>query len=109
MTIKNISISKDFSRVPAGRFYSDGPFSGQRFREEFLLPALKNKDISKVIVNLDNLCGVGSSFWDEAFTQLIIREKIPYQELLDKLEFVCTDDDTLIPLLTSYLKEANNV
>ncbi len=109
MTIKNISVANDFSRVPAGRFYSDGPFSGQKFREEFLLPALKNKDISKVIVNLDGLCGVGSSFWDEAFVQLILKEKISCKELLDKLEFVCTDDDTLIPLLISYLKEAENV
>lgn len=109
MTVKNISIAKDFSKVPAGRFYSDGPFSGQRFREEFLLPSLKNQEISKIIINLDGLCGVGSSFWDEAFVQLILKEKIPYQEITGKLEFICTDDDTLIPLLTSYLKEADNV
>ena len=109
MTIKNISIANDFNKAPAGRYYSDGPYSGEKFRKEFLLTSLKNPDISKVVINLDGLCGVGSSFWDEAFVQLILTDKLSYSEIMNKLEFVCTDDDTLIPLLNFYLKEAKNV
>jgi hypothetical protein len=39
--IMNISIAKDFSDVPSGRYYTDGDWTGQKFRDEFLIPNLK--------------------------------------------------------------------
>lgn len=63
------SIAKEFTRTPAGRYVSDGPFSGQRFREEVLLPALK--DGKQVAVSLDGAVGFGSSFLEEAFGGLV--------------------------------------
>ncbi len=69
MTKIMISISNDFSRTPAGRYHSDGPFSGQKFREEFLIPKLKAG--SEIEVDLDGELGYGSSFLEEAFGGLI--------------------------------------
>ena len=42
MEKKIINIRRDFSRYPAGRYIGDGPYNGQRFREDFLIPALKD-------------------------------------------------------------------
>lgn len=60
-----ISIANDFSRFPAGRYRTDGPYSGQHFRDDLLQPALKKYD--RVIVDLDGTMGFGSSFLEEAF------------------------------------------
>ncbi|RDE04675.1 STAS-like domain-containing protein [Sphingomonas aracearum] len=60
-----IIVAKDFSRAPAGRFISDGPNSGTRFRDDYLVPALNRGD--DVVVQLDGVRAYGSSFLDEAF------------------------------------------
>ena len=39
-----INLGKQFGRYPAGRYLADGPYNGQKFREEFLIPALKGAD-----------------------------------------------------------------
>lgn len=62
--MKRINIGKDFSDTPWGRYHDDGPVSGERFREEFLKPALKEGE--KVCVSIDDAEGYGSSFLDEA-------------------------------------------
>src|SRR5271170_4668971 len=58
---------------PGGRYISDGPFSGEWFRNEILGPAvaaaLESED--KVKVELDGTAGYGSSFLEEAFGGLI--------------------------------------
>jgi len=69
MSQKMIYIATEFSETPAGRYRVDGPFSGQRFREEVLLPALQEND--SVEVNLDGVVGFGSSFLEEAFGGLV--------------------------------------
>lgn len=65
-----ISIASQFSRNPAGRYRSDGPFPGERFRDELLVPALRRDD-EIVIVDLDGTSGYGSSFLEEAFGGLV--------------------------------------
>lgn len=69
MTMTTISVANDFSPVPAGRHREDGPFPGETFRDELLLPALKN--FEDVAVDLDGTEGYGSSFLEEAFGGLI--------------------------------------
>lgn len=63
----------DHAPSPGGRFVSDGPFSGEWFREEMLRPALSAADSQgdRVIVILDGTSGYGSSFLEEAFGGLI--------------------------------------
>lgn len=80
---KMIDIAKDFSPFVAGRYRTDGPWSGQRFLEEQLLPALKTG--AKVCVKLDGTLGLGSSFLEEAFGGLV-RNGYTLETLRDLLE-----------------------
>ena len=42
--MRNIVIAKEFSRTPFGRYTTDSPHSAERFRREFLVPALKGTE-----------------------------------------------------------------
>lgn len=86
MTTTKILVAESFSPSPAGRFYADGPFPGQRFREQLLLPALKQSD--KVIVDMTGTEMPGSSFFDEAFAGLIREHGLKFDLLRDKLELL---------------------
>lgn len=88
MSEKVINIGKCFSAVPAGRLKTDGPNSGERFRDEILVPALKEND--SVVVELSDIEGVGSSFLEEAFGGIIRNHLLSYQELNSKLKITAT-------------------
>ncbi len=66
---KIIRIAQDFSDVPSGRHLADGEFNGERFREEWLVPALEKEDVVDVV--FDDAEGYGSSFLEEAFGGLV--------------------------------------
>jgi hypothetical protein len=88
--MKEIKISTDFSRYPAGRLHPrDGQSTGQRFREEFLVPSLREHP--KVVVNLDGALMYPSSFLDEAFGGLVRSEGLRLAELKKKLEIKATE------------------
>lgn len=69
METMNISIAKDFCETPAGRYDVDGPFSGERFRTDVLLPNLQAGRL--LSINFDGTLGYGSSFLEEAFGGLV--------------------------------------
>lgn len=95
-----IDLAKDFSRAPAGRFISDGPNSGERFRSEYLEPNLKMHE--KVVVFLDGTRGLGSSFLEEAFGGLR-RLGFTYDQLMQKLDLV-SKDSSLVSEIRGYWK-----
>lgn len=99
---KVIDIAKDFSRYPAGRFISDGPFSGERFRNEFLVPALQNNE--KIVVNLDGTRGYGSSFLEEAFGGLV---RLGFdKDTIKRIISINTRDESLTLEIYEYLDNA---
>jgi hypothetical protein len=102
MEPKVINIERDFSRYPAGRFKTDGPYSGERFREEVLIPALKGRE-GKVIVEFDGARGLGSSFLEEAFGGLI-RSGFSTAELRDRLD-MRSKDKSLTEEVLSYIQK----
>lgn len=63
-----IDVGNDFNKAPAGRYLSDGPASGEAFRQKLLIPKIKEFD--RVIVDFDNSAPVGSSFLSESFGRL---------------------------------------
>lgn len=101
-----ITIATDFCRAPAGRYRKNGDFTGEVFRDDILVPALLNPDFAKVYINLDGLDGVGSSFWDEAFGEMIRKGLVSTEVIKNKMELVCTDDVYLIPTIKSIIDEA---
>lgn len=106
MTIltKKISVANDFSKVPAGRFYSDGPASGQAFREDLLVPALQSS--ATVVVNLDNTEGYGSSFLEEVFGGLVRIHNFEISDLQSRLVIESFDDPSLQDEAVLYINQA---
>lgn len=86
MNSKTIVIAKDYSDTPAGRYKTDGNYTGERFRDELLYPALQNNE--KVIVDLDGALGYGSSFLEEAFGGLIREKDMLLSDIRNKLTIV---------------------
>ena len=102
--IRKLSIARDFSKFPAGRYTEDGPESGQVFRETVLVPALENG--GQVCVDLDGTEGYGSSFLEEAFGGLIRKHGFQRSDLGQRLTFVSAEDPSLVIEISQYLDDA---
>jgi hypothetical protein len=100
-----IRVADDFSATPFGRYRADGPESGQVFREEHLLPALSKHE--RVVLDVDGVAGLPSSFWEEAIGGLI-RAGLQADDVRSKLEIETTDSDlkVYVRLGWRYLDEA---
>lgn len=81
-----IVIAKEFSEYPGGRYISDGPNSGERFRLEFLVPALEKYE--QVTIVLDGTKGYPSSFLEEAFGGVVRNSKFSAKELHHKIKII---------------------
>ncbi|CAD85291.1 MULTISPECIES: STAS-like domain-containing protein [Nitrosomonas] len=106
--MKIINIRENFSRYPAGRYRADGPYNGEKFREELLVPALSEAidKGEKVKVELDGVRGYNSSFLEEAFGGLVRSGKFAStRDLSERFEFVSTDK-SLIEEIRGYMEEA---
>lgn len=105
MSMHVISIAKDFSPTPAGRYRSDGPFPGEKFRDDLLLPALK-AGADAVTVELDGTAGFGSSFLEEAFGGLV-RCGIDPATLHKRLK-IQSSHPSYVSRVWSYIDHAND-
>ncbi|WP_065357642.1 STAS-like domain-containing protein [Kluyvera georgiana] len=80
-----IVIARDFSKTPFGRFVSDSPYSAEKFRKDFLVPALKTGD-QEIVIDFNGIAlGVGSSFLEEAFGGLVRKEGLQKSGLRNRL------------------------
>lgn len=104
--VTKVSVAKDFSRFPAGRFTTDGPASGELFRDGVLAPALR--DSGSVVVLLDGTLGYGSSFLEEAFGGLVRVRGFTAVSLRNQLSLVSTDP-TLAKEIWGYIEGAKPV
>ena len=67
-----IYMAEDFSPTPSGRVDNDGQYNGTRFREEYLVPALKN---GSAILHLEGVAPCAASFVEEAFAPLVTKHE----------------------------------
>ncbi|MEX2616395.1 MAG: STAS-like domain-containing protein [Alphaproteobacteria bacterium] len=101
--MKKLKISTDFSDTPGARYETDGPFSGEVFRKDFLLPALEGTE--GVEIDLNDVEGFGSSFLEEAFGGLVRSDGYKADELLRRLKFKSLDA-VYIDQITRYIRNA---
>lgn len=97
-----IGVAGDFSKYPAGRFESDGPFSGEKFRAQ-LVTALESYE--HVTVHLNGTAGYGSGFLEEAFGGLVRSKRWNPVELVARMRLVSSDPD-LVKEVWSYIEDA---
>jgi hypothetical protein len=100
-----ILVAKDYSPEPAGRFPSDGPNNGERFRKKFLVPRLKKREIP-LIVDFDETEGYGSSFLEEAFGGLVRVEGFTASSLRNILRIESKEDPSVIEEIWLYIEQA---
>lgn len=104
-SLKQIVVARDYARTPGPRFESQGPYSGERFRDTLLVNALNSAE--RVYVDLDGTSGYGSSFLDEAFGGLVRLKIIAADELLKRLDIKSIDDPAHIEdIRDSILRQA---
>lgn len=84
--VVRVNIAKQFTRMPGGRYVRLGPFSGELFRNEFLLPHLREG--KTVIVELDGVRGYGSSFLEEAFGGAVRALDLKTEDALRRIQIV---------------------
>lgn len=99
--VKKISVYNDFSPNAFGRYITDGPNSGERFREEYLLPFWDYKCIEVDFSGFES--SPGSSFLSSSFLELITRCNKTYQEVKDKI--VILPSDSVYPYAVESLLE----
>lgn len=101
MSSVTINIAKDYTRYPAGRYRTDGIYSGERFRDDVLIQRLRDGNVTVV---LDGTMGFGSSFLEETFGGLV-RQGLSIEELEARLNVVAKDQ-SLVDEVWEYIHAA---
>lgn len=109
-----INIARDYTETPGGRNISDGNFSGEDFRDNFLIPKvceLIDTD-EKIEINLDGGYGYGSSFLEEAFGGLIrklVLKNISVNKIkafINRFHIKSDEEPALISQIFEYMERA---
>lgn len=101
-----LKITKEFSETPGNRYITDGPFSGELFRDAFLIPKL-NECINKnetLLIDLDGGYGCPVGFLEEAFGGLI-RKGIRKEDIQNHLEYKSEEKPEIIDEINRFIKE----
>ena len=103
----DLNVVKQFTDLPGGRYISQGPNSGEEFRENYLRPVydycLENDE--NLTINLDDGYGYSSGFLEEAFGGMV-REGYDGKVMLKKIKIISNDQPSLETQITNYIKEA---
>lgn len=103
-----LNIAKDYTRCPGARYEREGDYSGERFREDFLAPMLKEaiKAGVKLEVILDGSAGYSTSFIEESFGGLIRTNHYTLQEVKDNIIIISDEDPTYEKDINDYWQHA---
>lgn len=116
----------DYTRTLGGRFKCDGDFSGEWFREDVLIPAIKeildynnkqkpfdynNIDLKNLTIDFSNLYGIPECFLDEAFGRLAYEYFEMTDEMfnfpLNNVNIICNEDDELAGKIKNIIKDSS--
>lgn len=101
--MRTLKIS-DFSTSPGGRYRSNGPYSGEEFRDDILIPAIESlgpEFDEELLIDLDGGFGYATSFLDEVFGKLI--EKYGMRKGLLNLRFKSDEEPSLLEEIQRYI------
>lgn len=99
-----LSVASQFSRFPGLRFKRLSEFSGEEFRDDLLIPAIREN--GKVVVDLDGVVGYGSSFLEEAFGGLVRTMKWPSRAEVDKHVAIKSQRESWLMEANTYIDQA---
>lgn len=106
--IKTLAIS-DYAYRPGPRYERQGPKSAEEYRKTILTPAIREAIDAggKVLVNLDSTGGLGRSFLEEISGGLIREDRIPFNEIMNHVEFIANELPVYKMRVTHYLNAAH--
>ncbi|OEF17027.1 STAS-like domain-containing protein [Aliivibrio logei] len=100
---KTINVIQDFSDIPYGRYRFDAPgcekTSGEIFREQIILPALKDPNITTLTIDFSDESIYGRSFLSEAIGGLIRKAYVKKDDIKNKVHFIYPKDSTQVKIL----------
>ncbi len=100
----HISIANDFSDAPGGRYRKDGKYSGEEFRDDYIVPKLETlKDDEVITIDLDGCYGFPVSFLEETFGGL--SRRYGSEKVLSKIKCTCTEAPEKVQEILSYIKD----
>ncbi len=83
-------IAEQFTRYPGPRYEKQGPYSGQKFLNDVLIPNIERGE--DITIDLDGTVGYGPSFLDEAFGGLIREGTLTFEEFTKRIDFISSRD-----------------
>ena len=100
------NLASQFSPFPAGRYPRDGLFNGQKFRDDVLLPLLKTAQ--RVVVNIDGVATLPSSFWEETWGGMIRKNRLDRDEAMARFDITTSEPELerFVALGKQFLREA---
>lgn len=103
-----LNIAKDYSRCPGARYEREGDFSGERFRNDFLEPKLKEaiENGVKLEIILDGSAGYSTSFIEESFGGLIRTNHYTLQQVKDNIIIISDEDPSYAEDIKIYWEHA---
>lgn len=97
---------RDFSKTPGTRYLIEGLFSGEDFRKKVLDSKFEealNKR-TKLVVNLDQTIGYGTSWLEEVFGGLA--RDFGKEKVQETLDFISEEEPYLIDDIKGYIEDA---
>lgn len=94
-------VARDFTETPGARYYTDGEYSGQQFREQILEPFFHNNQSDILVIDLDGTEGYATSFLEEAFGG--IARAYGKDVFKKRIRFVSTEEPLLPKEIESYI------
>ena len=89
------NVAEQFSKFPGGRLHKHGPDSGEKFRDEALIPLFEKCE--SLTIDLTGAITYGSSFLDESFGEL--GKRYGLEVVKNKLNLISNDDPMLVELI----------
>jgi hypothetical protein len=105
-----IDVGRTFSPFPYGRYPKHGPYNGEVFRDQFLLPKLKELPGHPIVVDFTNVqVKPGSSFLEETFGGLVRLRKCKPADLLPIISVRGFADPNMDQIIQHYISDAASV